>query len=127
VPTSSTASGFDAVSSKRIPSSRSGPFGRTSDGRPWAFGASCRDCASKRQREAMVAFLRCGFHHLRGLAVIAGWATIDWQRQAVQRLKEATMLNRQLILTLVVVSASFVPAASAMAAMNHNETLLLDA
>ena len=35
--------------------------------------------------------------------------------------------NQRFILTIVVVSASFVPAANAMAALNHNETLLLDA
>jgi hypothetical protein len=47
---------------------------------------------------------------------------------AVRSLKEVTMFtNRRLTLTLVVVSASFVPAANAMAAMNHNETLLPDA
>ena len=36
--------------------------------------------------------------------------------------------HQQLILTLIVISASFVPTASAMAlsGANHNETLLLD-
>jgi hypothetical protein len=38
--------------------------------------------------------------------------------------------HRQFIVALVVIGASFVPAANAMAGMvlsNHNETLLLDA
>jgi len=49
---------------------------------------------------------------------------------AVQHLREATMFKHQrFILTVVVVGASFVPATNAMAlaASNHNETLLLDA
>jgi hypothetical protein len=50
---------------------------------------------------------------------------------AVQRLKEATMFKPQrFILTVVVVGASFVPAATANAGLifsNHSETLLLDA
>ena len=41
--------------------------------------------------------------------------------------KEADMSkHKRLIVTLVVLGASFVPAASAMAGMNHSETLLLD-
>ena len=50
---------------------------------------------------------------------------------AVQRLGEATMFKPQrFILTVVLVGASFVPAAAANAGVvlsNHNETLLLDA
>jgi hypothetical protein len=49
---------------------------------------------------------------------------------AVRRFKEATMLkSHRFVLTLIVVSASFVPAANAFAGVtlnNHNETLLLD-
>ena len=48
---------------------------------------------------------------------------------AVECLREANMFKPQrFVLTVVVVGASFVPAANAMAlASNHNETLLLDA
>jgi hypothetical protein len=34
---------------------------------------------------------------------------------------------QRFVLTVIVVGASFVPAANAMAALNHNETLLPDA
>jgi hypothetical protein len=41
--------------------------------------------------------------------------------------EEADMFkHKRLIVTLMVVGASFVPTASAMAGMNHSETLLLD-
>jgi len=49
---------------------------------------------------------------------------------AVECLREANMFKpKRLILTVVVVGASFVPAANAMAGFtlsNHNETLLLE-
>ena len=58
-----------------------------------------------------------------------GRSVSDVNINTVQRLREATMFKPQrFILTVVVVGASFVPAANAMAlASNHNETLLLDA
>jgi hypothetical protein len=37
------------------------------------------------------------------------------------------LIHQRFVLTVIVIGTSFVPAAHAMAAVNHNETLLLDA
>jgi hypothetical protein len=66
-----------------------------------------------------------------GWPLIARPKTMDRQPQRSPMPSEAIMRkNQPFVLTLIVVSASFVPAATAMAGANlpnHNETLLLDA
>jgi hypothetical protein len=69
----------------------------------------------------------CGFTHM---ALAHGTKLVHRKRRHMYPSAEVEMPKHQrFVLTIVVVGASFVPAATAFAGMNlgnHNETLLLD-